>query len=312
MARSTATPPAPALPPVDVQRPYSPKLERASRRWQAVRSASGRAATLAGACAAAAGLFTGELTGWALLADAALTACGLAGLRLWKPDGQQKATASVLYLIPGVSLAALLIAERMVAGIHWAEALALAVWTAGTWVVRPAEAARRMLTPSRPPAPPADMTPVPVVACDHPAARWWAQHVAVEGGAAPGTLLDEVTRTGEHSMRAVIRAGIPGQPVPDISIKRLSALMDVPEEKIDIDGVPGRGAGRRRLSIGTPDETTEDPATVWAQRIAPAAMPGAVLTGVRVGRPAAAAHTPAPQSSRQTSAAEPTTMQEDR
>ncbi|WP_133306024.1 hypothetical protein [Microbispora triticiradicis] len=70
-------------------------------------------------------------------------------------------------------------------------------------------------------------------------------------------------------------------------IRNLSALMDVPEDLIDIGPVPGRGAGVRRLTIGTPD-LHSDPATVWAQRIAPLAMPGAVLTSVRIGRPGAA------------------------
>ncbi|MGS2645804.1 hypothetical protein [Streptosporangium sp. G12] len=115
----------------------------------------------------------------------------------------------------------------------------------------------------------------------HPAARWWAEHVAIDGGAAPSTSLEDIERTGEKSMRAVIRSTDPTQPVPDISTKRLSALMDVPEDEIDIRGVPGRGAGLRQLSIG-PDETViDDPATYWEKKIAPKAMPGTRLAGVR-------------------------------
>ncbi|WP_433250425.1 hypothetical protein ACQPYK_04135 [Streptosporangium sp. CA-135522] len=273
----------PPLAPVDVELPQWPALVKARRRLAVVRSATGRMATLAGATAAAAGLFTGELTGAALLADAALTLGGLVTLRLWKPQGHQRATASVLYLMPGTSLAALLVAEQVVPGIHWGEALALTVWTAGTWVLRPAGVARRMVCPPAP-APSTDLAPAQEAAYDHPAAQWWAEHVAIDGGAAPATVLDDVQRTGEMSMRAVIRSAAPGCPVPDVSIRHLSALMDIPEDEITITSVPGRGAGVRRLTIGRPDD---DLATIWAKHIAPAAMSGAVLTGVRVGRPGA-------------------------
>ncbi|MGI5273128.1 hypothetical protein ACQEUU_37740 [Nonomuraea sp. CA-218870] len=281
MARSVKPPP---LAPVDdVTIPQWQALIRVRRRVDVVRSAVGRVATLAGACAAASGLFSGDLTGAALLADAALTLGGLATLRLWKPDGQQKAVATVLYLAPGVSLGVLLLAERMVPGIHWGEAAALTVWTAGVWAVRPARLARRML------APPPPRLPAPAAALDseaaseHPATRWWAQNVAVDGGAVPGTVLDSVEQTGPSSVRVVIRSAAPGHPVPDVSVKALSALLDVPEDLIDVAPVPGRGASYRLLTIGRPED--HDPASEWARRIAPAAMPGAVLTGVRIGRP---------------------------
>lgn len=274
----------PALAPVDMELPLWPAVVRARRRMEVLRSATGRMATLAGAAAAAAGLFTGDLTGTSLLADAALTLTGLATLRLWKPEGQQKAAATLLYLVPGVSLATLLVGERWVPGINWGEALALTAWTAGTWVMRPAAVARRMVTPPLP-APSADLVPVGgEVVCDHPAARWWAQYVAVKGGAAPGTALEDIERTGEKALRAVIRSTLAGHAVPDLSIRNLSALMDIPEDEIDIDPVPGRGAGVRLLTVGKA-EGADDLETAWTKRIAPAAMPGAVLTGIRVGRP---------------------------
>ncbi|RVX39122.1 hypothetical protein EDD27_1465 [Nonomuraea polychroma] len=281
---------APDLAPVDMELPLWPALVRARRRLEAVRSATGRMATLVGAAAAAAGLFTGQWTGASLLADAALTLIGLGTLRLWKPDGQQRAVASVLYLAPGTSLAALLLAEQMVPGIHPVEALGLTVWTAGTWVMRPAYVGRRMLAPP-PPAPAAELATLEEAeVSDHPIAQWWARTVAVKDGAAPGTVLDDIHRTGPKSMRAVIRATTPGRPVPDISIRNLSAAMDIPEDLITIGPVPGRGAGVRLLTIGNPEES-EDLATVWDKRIAPAAMPGAVLTSVRAGRPGGAGHT---------------------
>ncbi|MFD8533859.1 hypothetical protein ACFV0L_41270 [Streptosporangium canum] len=273
----------PPLLQVNVALPAWPAVDRARRRLDVVRSATGRLATAAGAVAAAAGLFTDGFTGASLLATAALSLTGLATLRLWKPDGHQKATASVLYLSPGVGLAAVLIGERIIAGPHWSEALALTAWTVGTGLLRPARLARRMVSP--PPAPSVELAPVQEVD-GHPAARWWAQNVAVDGGAAAGTVLEEVQRTGEQAMRAIIRSVIPGEPVPDISVRRLSALMDIPEDLISIGPVPGRGAAVRLLHVGAADEE-QDAATIWATRIAPMAMQGAVLTGIRIGRPGA-------------------------
>ncbi|MER7126720.1 hypothetical protein [Micrococcus luteus] len=268
---------------VNIEVPAWPAVDRARRRLDLVRNGTGRVATVAGAALAAAGLLADQTTGLGLVAVATATAVGLVSLRAWRPAGHQRATASVLYLMPGTSLLALLIAERLVPGIHWGEALALAVWTAATWVLRPARVARRMLCPPPLPAPVVDLDPVEEVA-GHPAAQWWVANVAGEGGAAPGTLLEDVRRTGEAAMRAVIRSVTPGNPVPDISIKHLSALMDIPEDQIAIGPVPGRGAGVRLLKVGTPEET-DDLATLWAKQIAPTAMPGTVLTEIQIGTP---------------------------
>lgn len=278
----TRTPPP--LSALEIELPAWPAVDRARRRLDAVRSATGHVATAVGATAAAIGLFTPAVAGESLLATAVLSCAGLATLRLWKPDGHQKATATVMYLAPGVCLSALLLAEQMVAGIHWGEALALAAWTVGTGLMRPARLARQMLCP--PPPPVVDLAPVDDMVDGHPAARWWAQRVAVDGGAAPDTVLEGIEQTGALSMRAIIRSVLAGRPVPEVSVKNLSALMDVPEDQIKIGIVPGRGASVRLLTIGKPEEE-HNPAAIWAQRIAPAAMPGAVLTGVRVGRPGA-------------------------
>ncbi|MEV4180157.1 hypothetical protein AB0J28_01760 [Streptosporangium canum] len=281
---SSRTAPPPLLQ-VNVELPAWPVLERERRRLDAVRSATGRVATACGAVAAAAGLFTAEFAGASLLATVAASGAGLATLRLWKPGGHQKATATALYLMPGTGLVALLLAEQVVAGIHWGEALALAVWTVATGLLRPARLARRMMCP--PPPPSVELAPVDEAVDAHPAARWWAANVAVDGGAAAGTVLEDVQRTGEQALRAVIRCAVPGEPVPDISVRRLSALMDIPEEEITIGPVPGRGASVRLLRVGQADETELDAAAVWAKRIAPTAMPGTVLTGIRIGRPEA-------------------------
>ncbi|MGI5493902.1 hypothetical protein [Microtetraspora malaysiensis] len=277
----------PPLMKMDVTIPAWPQVDRARRALDTVRSGTGLLATAAGALAAAAGLFIGDLTGTALVADVALSLGGLATLRLWKQDGHQKATASVMYLAPGVTLAALLVAERIVPGPQWWDALGLTIWTTGMLALRPARMARLMMSPPAPP-PSADLAPVQeqtaAVVDGHPVAQWWTQRVAADGGAGVGTALEDIEQTGPSSLRAVIRSIKPGEPVPDISIRRLSAVMDIPEDLIEIGAVPGRGAGVRRLTVGQPDAEA-DPATVWAQRIAPAAMPGAVLTGIRVGRP---------------------------
>lgn len=279
------------LPAVRVDIPEWAALQRARRRLETMQSITGRLATIAGACAAAGGMFTTVLDGWTLLADGALTLAGLVTLRLWRPSGLQKATASALYLIPGVSLGVLLAGQWVTPNMHpvWSavEATGLLVWTVGTWVARPAEAGRRMLAPrSRPVLSTEPGTAVVMPASQNPYARWWAQHAAVKG-VAPGTVLEDVRPVGGRGLRAVIRSTIPGKPVPDVPIKTLSALMDVPEEDISITAVPGRGAGVRLLTVGqTEGEAGQDAATVWEQRIAPVAMPGAVLTGMRVGRPA--------------------------
>src|SRR5690606_39584995 len=51
----------------------------------------------------------------------------------------------------------------------------------------------------------------------HPAARWWAEHAAVDGGPAPGTVLLPVEPYGP-GVRAAIASERPGAAVPDISI----------------------------------------------------------------------------------------------
>jgi hypothetical protein len=265
-------------------------LDGTRRRVDVVRSLTGRVATVAGTAAAAAVLIHPGLALEAVVATGAATLAGAGILRLSAPmAGHQKATATVLYTVPGAGLAALLGAEYLVDGLAWGgtvpmEVLAVAVWAGGTWLARPARVARRMLTP-RPPAAPAT-TVAPAAADDrHPAARWWDDRVAAGGGPAVGTVLEAIELTGERSMTAIIRAAENGKPVPDISIRHLSALLDLPEEQISVAPVPGRGAGVRRLRVGKAAAAQDDPAMVWAERIAPMAMPGAVLTSVRVGKP---------------------------
>ena len=91
----------------------------------------------------------------------------------------------------------------------------------------------------------------------------------------------------DAALASLVGAGLFGF----MPLRDLSALMDVPEEKISITPVPGRGAGVMRLTIGTADAAIADPKQLWAERIAPKAMPGAVITRIRVGPPVVAAPT---------------------
>ncbi|MFH9426413.1 hypothetical protein [Streptomyces sp. NPDC017529] len=286
------------------------QLLAARRRMDTARSLTGRAATVVGTAAASAGLIpavtadpllaaavvTGAVTGTGLLflptrraktkvvREVTYDADGhLTSLRTHEVPNQQTRTAQVLYAAPGVSLAVVLAAEAIVPGFHWSEALAVGLWSAGTWWLRPARAARHMLVPPLPPATSAQDLVVSEQPADvHPAAQWWAERVAIEGGAAPGTLLEDIERTGERAMKAVIRAAAPGQPVPEISTRRLSALMDVPEGEIEVGPVPGRGASVQLLTVGIADAAL-DARTFWATRIAPLAMPGAQIESINFG-----------------------------
>jgi hypothetical protein len=281
----------PQVEPIDIPLFSTPWLDAMRRGLDRTRSFTGRAATVAGTAAAVAVMTHPFLVGETLVGDVVVTAAGVGVLRLAMPHrGHQKETASVLYAVPGAALAALLLGEGLAAhaggGARLAEVAAIVVWTGGTFVLRPARHARHMVSARPPKRATAMVHLAPTPAAAHPACTWWGEHAAAPGGSAEDTVLEEVVRTGEYGMTATIRAIRPGKAVPDISIKDLSALMDVPEDDITIGPVPGRGAGVRRLTIGHADTTAgKDPATVWAEQIAPVAMPGVVLTGIRVGRP---------------------------
>ncbi|MFI2207676.1 hypothetical protein ACH47Z_44945 [Streptomyces sp. NPDC020192] len=286
------------------------QLDNARRHLDTARSHTGRVATATGTAAATTGLFTTAVMGESLLATLAATGLGLLVLPTHKarqpepekviertadggmlvytppaPPSHQGRTAAVLYTTPGVGLVGVLLAEWIVPGFHWGEALAVALWSAGTWILRPARRARHMLVP---PLPPLAKTDDLVVQEEpqlysHPAAQWWAERVAIEGGAAPTTVLEDIEKTGDTAMRAIIRSAIPGEPVPEVSVRRLSALMDVPQELITVGPVPGRGASVQLLTVGRSDAAALDPATLWAERIAPLAMPGASITAINFG-----------------------------
>ncbi|MCX4557474.1 hypothetical protein OHA02_14815 [Streptomyces phaeochromogenes] len=246
------------------------------------RNCIGRLATLTSAAALTTCAFTPDLYGASLAAAIAATGWGA----LWSvtlPPGYIREASAPLYLAPSVSMAVLLTVERIVPGVQWWELTLDAVWAAAVWFIRPARLAR--VWAGREPSLNPDLLPAakPVVVAagsQHPMSLWWAQHVAVQGGAAPGTVLEGVEQTGPKSLRAVIRSTLPGQPVPEVSPHHLSALLDWPEEEISIRPVPRRGAGVRQLTVGH-GATAVDLYSLWEEQIAPKGMPGTRITKVR-------------------------------
>lgn len=266
-----------------------PAYTSARRRISRIQDVTGRAATLAGAALGAAGMLDPGIALPGLAAAALTTTAGLATLRALRPRGITRATASAMYATPGAGLCALLGWEAIAGGPNWLSALGLLTWVTGTWAVRPAWAARHMLAGPPPPAavpapaPAAELEP-PAAAVVDRAARWWAEHAAVEDGPAPGTVLRHVEQHGA-GIRAIIASARPGRPVPEINIAALSALLDIPEEQISISGVPGHGAGVRQLIISA-TTAAQQPATTteaWRTQIAPHAAPGTELVEVRHG-----------------------------
>nr|WP_030638978.1 hypothetical protein [Streptomyces flavovirens] len=257
-------------------------------RFALARNAVGRVATVAGTGALATGAFTHDLYGPFVLA-----ALGCAGWgALWSATLPRDAvgnTAMALYLAPALSMAALLTAQRIVPGIDWYwQLLAEAGWTGVVLYVRPARMARVLVGREKSLTPQAIEQTQELLVADtvqagptHPMAAFWAQHVAIEGGAAPNTVLEQIERTGDDSMSAVIRSTLPGKPVPKIDLLELSAAINWPEDDIAITPVPRRGAGVRRLTVGQAPEQALDLYTAWEKLIAPKGMPGTVITKIR-------------------------------
>jgi hypothetical protein len=257
----------------------------AGQRWEALRDLTGRVATVAGAATVPAVLIAPDVLGAALVATGAATTVAVVGRMVSIPAGHARATAAVMHAIPGATLAVVLILTRL-AGAPWVIAL-LMIWTAVVWVVRPAAGARQLMTPPAAADEAQDEARPGELLCEHPAAQWWAKCAAVKGGLAPGTALTEVERTGDRAMRMVIAATTPGAPVPDISTRHLSALMDIPEDEITIGPVPGRGAGVRLLTVGAAGRGGVGGSREELQQRLSGAMSGARITSIRAGRPGA-------------------------
>ncbi|MEU4507574.1 hypothetical protein AB0F94_41255, partial [Streptomyces sp. NPDC024089] len=126
--------------------------------------------------------------------------------------------------------------------------------------------------------------PAPVV-YDTPQARWWGETIATEDGIAPGTVLLEHRQVTDQCLALVIGSAKRGKAVPlgKDFVSDLSAHLDLPEERIEVGPVPGRGAGVRLLVLGVrpqpaePEQAdTDEGQAVWAA-IAATAMPGVEL-----------------------------------
>ncbi|MFC9219739.1 hypothetical protein ACFT8W_02795 [Streptomyces hygroscopicus] len=240
------------------------------------RARIGRVATTAGAATLTAGLFTDAVTLPGLTAALGTALLGVAfSPRLMAAHEKVKPIAMMVYASPHAGMAGILVAERVASGgvARLVEAGAVTAWTAGVWWLRPVSLAKRIAKPWPAAEQVQEAVPAVVQAPADPAARWWAEHVAREGGIAPGTQLIATRRLDADRTAAVIAAATQGEPVPEISITRLSALTDIPEEKISIDPIPGRGAGLRMLTIGKKREASAD---TWTE-IAHSALPGVEL-----------------------------------
>lgn len=271
-----------------------PPLDRVRAVAGQTRDAVGRVGTVGGAAVLAASLVVPEAAAVAL--PAAAVAAGGGYLISIAPAGDKApGWLRAMYAAPAVTCVAEAIAFQFAPGVHLWEVLATAGWTALTWWVRPSQQARDWVAEA------AGTEAAAVVyeqigdaiavqgavqrtgALEERLASWWAVHAAVEGGPAPGTHLERIAAVGPKEFAAWIVADVPGQPVPAVSVPRLSALMDIEEELFAVGPVKGRGAGYRRLRVGAVAAGPEDFAELWAQKIAPTAMPGTTVIAVRAG-----------------------------
>jgi hypothetical protein len=261
-----------------------------------VRAKAGRVATVAGTAVLTGGVLTDSFTGPGVVAAVATAGLGLAtNIKILRAPTAVKATAVAVYAAPHVGCMAVLVGERLApAGpvSVLVQAGIVVLWTGATWWVRPGLLARELVdeTAAQEVTEDAEAAADVVVPAQatyaSPQARWWAEQVATEDGIAPQTVLLEFQQVSERCVAAVIGSAQRGVPVPDISTARLSALLDMPEELIEIGPVPRRGAGVRLLIVGqrpqpagTAAKTTGTDEERWAE-IAATAMPGVELVEV--------------------------------
>ncbi|WP_331735226.1 hypothetical protein OG590_40045 (plasmid) [Streptomyces goshikiensis] len=271
--------------------PLRTYIDTIRRAGTATVSGVGRLATLAGGGAMTAGLLTDATTVPAILTtiSAALAGAFLSP-RLGLTHPMKRAVVLTVYLTPHTVLVANLATElvwdapegRLVQGV------VAVLWTAGVWWLRPARLAKRVAKWPAPVAEPdategqesAAGAEAEVVAelPDDPAGRWWALNAAKAGGVAEGTrVIGARPIEGGRRVAVALAATERGEPVPDIKIKRLSALMAVPEQLLAVEPIPGHGAGVAMLLIGpAPEPAVVHDEDVWSE-IARSALPGVAL-----------------------------------
>ncbi|MFJ9745747.1 hypothetical protein [Streptomyces chartreusis] len=273
-----------------------PPLDRVRAVVGNSRDAAGRVGTVGGAAVLAASLVVPEAAAVALPA-AGIAAGGGYFVSMAPAGDAAPGWLRTMYAAPALTCVAEAIAFQFAPGIHWWEVLASAGWTALTWWLRPSMQARDW-------AAEAAGTDTAATVYEHIGdavavqgqavaltgsleerlASWWSAHAAAESGPAPGTHLERIAAIGPKEFAAWIVANVPGQPVPALSVPRLSALMDIEEELFAVGPVKGRGAGYRRLRVGAVAAGgPEDFSELWAQKIAPTAMPGTTVVAVRAG-----------------------------
>lgn len=278
-----------------------PPLDRVRAVVGQTRDAAGRVGTVGGAAVLAASLVVPEAA--AASVPAAAIAAGGGYLMSMSAAGEKApGWMRAMYAAPAVTCVAEAVAFQFTPGVRLWELLAAAGWTALVWWVRPSQQARDWATEPGSEAAAVYEQLGNALAVQGQAveltgsleerlASWWTAYAGSEGGPAPGTHLERIAAVGPTEFAAWIVADVAGQPVPQISIPRLSALMDAPEELFKIDPVKGRGAGYRRLRVGAvAGGGPEDFAGLWAQTIAPAAMPGTTIVAVRKGSLSKEAH----------------------
>ncbi|KMS74220.1 hypothetical protein ACM01_14980 [Streptomyces viridochromogenes] len=259
----------------------------------------GRLATLAGGAAAGAGLFTDQATVPALVTT---IAAGVGGTflspRLITAHPKKRPIATVIYLTPHSFLSSILVAELVATSTEarLIEGGALVLWTVGVWWLRPAALGKRVAKWPDPPTPDSDanaddevededaeasdeVAVVEKIPSD-PAAAWWHLKAAKEGGVAPDTEIVAIRQIEDgRRVAAVIASKVHGEPVPNIELRRLSALMNIPVGLLAIEDIPGYGAGVQMLLIGPQPEATQADDDVWNE-IARTALPGVQLVEV--------------------------------
>ncbi|GCD99740.1 hypothetical protein [Embleya hyalina] len=251
------------------------------------RDTAGRAGTLAGAAILTASTLDAQAALYGAPAALGVAALGALTLRPWRESVPAEIT--VLYMTPATLLLIEAGTFRLIPGTHWGEALFAAIWASATWWVRPSLVAHALadIDPPTTASTKAEQACVALELAATPAERlvaWWAAAVACDGGAAPGTHLEYPEVDGPCDFAAEIVADVRGVPVPDIPLAKLSALTDIPLDLITVGPVPGCGAGRKHLTVGTRRrEQDDDIQARWERQVASKAMPGSVITHIRYG-----------------------------
>ncbi|MFD8597677.1 hypothetical protein ACFV1L_22005 [Kitasatospora sp. NPDC059646] len=180
----------------------------------------------------------------------------------------------------------------------WEDGLAAALWGTVLWWLVPIARSIPIARPSAATAAGAQAVAVAAQAMPGPAtyeqrlAQFWAQTAGAERGIAAGTALTAIVLVGGGPDFEAVVVAQPGRAVPDVKVRGLAALFDVPVDRVSWGPVPGSGPGRMRLAV-TPNVAARTAAAVdgpagtleevWARHVeAPGgAAPGLALVGRR-------------------------------